>query len=233
MSGDADEAGHSGAGPQASGRRGRRPGSGDTRGRILQSARATFADRGFDGTTIRDVAARAGVDAALVHHYFGTKQQLFVAAMEFPIEVRTVIPAIAVGPREQIGDRIVAAFVGLWDRPEVRPTLLGIARSATTDPVAATMFRRVLVDGPLQAIAGLLGTPDAPLRATLVGSQLIGIAMARYVAELEPIASMRPEQLATLVGPTLTRYLLGDLGAPSVVVPTGGASASPPTGPFR
>jgi AcrR family transcriptional regulator len=179
-----------------------------------------FADRGIDGTTIRDVAGRAGVDPALVHHYFGTKHQLFVAAMEFPLEIRTVIPAIAMGPREQIGDRIVAGFVGLWDRREVQPTLLGIARSATTDPIAAAMFRRVLVDGPLQAIAGLLGTPDAPLRATLVGSQLIGIAMARYVAELEPIASMRPEQLAALIGPTLTRYLLSDLGE----VPDGGAS---------
>ncbi len=200
-------------------RRGRRPGSGDTRGRILASARAIFAERGFDGTTIRDVAASAEVDPALVHHYFGTKQQLFVAAMEFPIEVRTVMAAIATGPREQLGDRIVARFVGLWDRPEIRPTLLGLARSATTDPVAAAMFRGMLVDGPLHAIAGLLRTPDAPMRATLVGSQLVGIAMVRYVARLEPIASMAADELAALVGPTLTRYLLGDLGA---VGPEGG-----------
>lgn len=194
-------------------RRGRRPGSVDTRGRILASARAIFAERGFDGTTIRNVAARAEVDPALVHHYFGTKQQLFVAAMEFPIEVGTVLAAIATGPREQLGDRIVARFVGLWDRPEIRPTLLGLARSATTDPVAAAMFRGMLVDGPLHAIAGLLMTPDAAMRATLVGSQLVGIAMVRYVAQLEPIASMGADELAALAGPTLTRYLLGDLGA--------------------
>ncbi len=226
--------GQAGAEP-APGRRGRRPGAGDTRGRILASARTTFAERGFDGTTIRDVAARAGVDPALVHHYFGSKQQLFVAAMEFPIEIRTVFPAIAMGPPEQLGDRIVATFVGLWDRPEVRPTLLGIARSATTDSVAAAMFRRVLLDGPLQAIAGLLGTPDASLRATLVGSQLIGLAMVRYVAELEPVASMRPDELAALMGPTLTRYLLGELdpsGAAAGSVPTG-AVPSPPFGPVR
>jgi AcrR family transcriptional regulator len=197
----------------SAGRRGRRPGSGDTRGRVLEAARTTFAERGFDGTTIREVAGRAAVDPALVHHYFGTKQQLFVAAMEFPIDIATAFAAIAVGPRERIGDRIVVTFVGLWDRPEVRPTLLGIARSATTDSVAAAMFRRVLSDGPLQAIADLVGTPDAPVRAALVGSQLIGLAMVRYVAELEPIASLRPEELAKLAGPTLTRYLLGDLGA--------------------
>lgn len=214
----------------AAGRRGRRPGSGDTRGRVLDSARAIFAERGFDGTTIRDVAGRAEVDPALVHHYFGTKQRLFVAAMEFPIEIRTVMPAIAAGSPDQIGDRIIAAFVGLWDRPEVRPTLLGVARSATTDPVAAAMFRGVLVDGPLQAIAGLLGTPDAAMRATLVGSQLIGLAMVRYVAELEPIASMRADELAPLIGPTLTRYLLGDLGAQPG---SSGFPGSAPNGPVR
>ncbi len=226
-------------GASPAGRRGRRPGSGDTRGRILASARAIFAERGFDGTTIRDVAARAEVDPALVHHYFGTKQRLFVAAMEFPIEIGAVIPAIAAGPPERIGDRIIAAFVGLWDRPEVRPTLLGVARSATTDPVAAAMFRGVLVDGPLQAIAGLLATPDAPMRATLVGSQLIGLAMVRYVAELEPIASMRPDELATLIGPTLTRYLLGDLGGlgglggPEAMAGSSGIPGPAPTEPVR
>ncbi|MHB8959462.1 MAG: TetR/AcrR family transcriptional regulator [Candidatus Limnocylindrales bacterium] len=223
-------------GAPPAGRRGRRPGSGDTRGRVLESARAIFAERGFDGTTIRDVAARAEVDPALVHHYFGTKQRLFVAAMEFPIEIGAVIPAIAAGPPERIGDRIIAAFVGLWDRPEVRPTLLGVARSATTDSVAAAMFRGVLVDGPLQAIAGLLGTPDAPMRATLVGSQLIGLAMVRYVAELEPIASMRPDELATLMGPTLTRYLLGDLGrlgGPEAGAGSFGSPGPAPTGPVR
>lgn len=192
-------------------RRGRRPGFSDTRGRIVGAARETFAERGFEGTTIREVASRASVDPALVHHYFGTKEQLFVAAMEFPIDIAAVFAAIAAGPRERIGHRIVVSFVRLWDRPDVRPTLLGVARSATADSVAAAMFRRVLADGPLQAIASIVGTPDAPQRVALVGSQLIGLAMVRYVAELEPIASMPPEHLAALVGPTLTRYLLGDL----------------------
>lgn len=206
-------------------RRGRRPGTGDTRGRVLAAARETFAERGFDGATVRDVAARAGVDPALVHHYFGSKQRLFVAAMEFPVDLSVIFPAIAAGPRELLGERIVAAFVTLWDQPEVLPTLLGIARSATTDPVAAEMFRGVLVQGPLQALGALLDTPDAQTRVALVGSQLIGLAMGRYVARLEPLASLPPEALAVLVGPTLTRYLLGDLGPP--VASTGFGEALP------
>ncbi len=171
-----------------------------------------FAERGFDGTSVRDVAARAGVDPALVHHYFGSKQQLFVAAMEFPVNLGDLFPSIAAGPPEQLGDRIVRTFVALWDRPEVQPTLLGVARSATSDAVAATMVRGILVDGPLEAIASLMRTPDAALRASLVGSQLIGLAMARYIARLEPITSTSSDELGRLVGPTLTRYLRGDLG---------------------
>lgn len=194
-------------------RPGRRPGSADTRGRILEAARAAFADLGFEGATVRRIAARAGVDPALVHHYFGSKQRLFVAAMEFPVDVGATFAALAAGPRETIGERIVRTFVDVWDRPEVRPTVLGLVRSATTDPVAAAMFRRLLAEGPLLALASAVEAPDAGLRATLVGTQLIGIAMARYVARLEPIASLGPDELATAIGPTLTRYLLGDLGA--------------------
>ena len=196
----------------ATGRRtGRRPGSDDTRGRILGAARAAFADHGFDGATVRDVAARAGVDPALVHHYFGSKQRLFVAAMQFPVDVAAVVPAILRGPREGLGERFVRFVVETWDRPEVRPMLLGVVRSAATDATAAAMMRAVLADGPLLAIATAIDLPDARLRASLAGSQLIGIAMARYVVGIEPLASMSPAELAAAVGPALERYFTGDL----------------------
>jgi AcrR family transcriptional regulator len=209
-------AGPAGAGPGPGLRTGRRPGSGDTRGRILVAAREAFADHGFDGATVRDVASRAEVDPALVHHYFGSKQRLFVAAMEFPVDVTQVFASLAAGPHDSLGERMVQTIVEIWDRPEVRQLLVGIARSATTDPVAAVMFRQVLVDGPLRAISAVVESPDADLRATLVGTQLIGLAMARYVAGLEPVASMDAASLARLVGPTVTRYLTADLGpAPS------------------
>lgn len=195
------------------GRSGRRPGSADTRGRILAAARASFGERGFDGATIRDVAGRASVDPALVHHYFGSKQRLFVAAMDFPPEFQGAIPGLLAGSRDDLGERLVRFVVSLWDVPPVRPLLAGLLRSATTDPVAAAMLRRLLTDGPFLALAAAIDRPDAELRAVLVGTQLIGLAMARYVVGVEPIASASPEDLARWVGPTVQRYLTGDIDA--------------------
>jgi AcrR family transcriptional regulator len=193
-------------------RTGRRPGSSDTRDRILVAARTAFGELGFEGATIRGVASRAGVDPALVHHYFGTKQQLFVAAMEIPPDVMTAIPRALDGPPDELGERIARNLLELWDSPAMRPLMLGIVRSATTDPVAAGMFRQVLAEGPFLAMARATDRPDADLRATLVGSQLVGLAMARYIVKVDPIASADREVLARALGPTLQRYLTGDLG---------------------
>lgn len=193
-------------------RTGRRPGSADTRGRILAAARAAFGERGYDGATVRDVAARASVDPALVHHYFGTKQQLFLAASEFPVDVAEVVPRLLAGPRDGMGERFVRFVVELWDRPEVQPLLMGIVRSASTDKVAAGMMRRLLAEGPFLALARAIDLPDARLRATLAGTQLMGLVLARYVILVEPLATMTPAELATMLGPTMDRYLAGDLG---------------------
>jgi AcrR family transcriptional regulator len=192
-------------------RTGRRPGSEDTRGRILVAARETFGERGFEGASVRDIAGRAGVDAALVHHYFGSKQRLFLAACEFPVDVAQVVPRILAGPREGMGERLVRYVVGMWDRPEVRPLLMGIIRSATTDPVAAGMARRLLAEGPFLALARAVDLPDAEMRANLAGTQLIGLAIARYVIGLEPVASMSSDEVAAAVGPTIERYLIGEV----------------------
>jgi AcrR family transcriptional regulator len=193
-------------------RTGRRPGSSDTRDRILAAARAAFGELGFEAATIRGVAARAGVDPALVHHYFGTKQRLFVAAMEIPADTAAIIPRAMEGPPEQFGERIARHVLELWDSPAMHSLMLGIVRSAATDPVAAGMFRQVLAEGPFLALARATDRPDADLRATLVGSQLVGLAMARYIVKVDPIASADREVLARAIGPTLQRYLTGDLG---------------------
>jgi AcrR family transcriptional regulator len=198
-------------GPAPGRRTGRRPGSRDTRATILAAARAAFAERGFEGASIRDIAARARVDGALVHHYFGTKQQLFLAASEFPVDPAEIVPRILAGPRETMGERVVLGVVGLWDLPATRPLLMGIIRSAATDPVAAGMARRLLAEGPFLALARAVDLPDAELRATLAGTQLIGLAMARYLIGLEPVASMTADELAAAIGPTITRYLTGDV----------------------
>jgi AcrR family transcriptional regulator len=193
---------------------------------VLQAARTSFGDRGFDGATIRDVAARAGVDPALVHHYFGSKQQLFLAAMEFPLDLPTMVPRLLDGPRDELGERFVRLVLELWETPAVRPLLLGVVRSATTDPVAAAMLRQLLAEGPFLALARTIDQPDAALRATLAGSQLIGLALARYVVAVEPLASAPPEVLVRALAPTLQRYLTGDLadaGRPASPTGAGGA----------
>jgi AcrR family transcriptional regulator len=173
-------------GAPAGKRTGRRPGSEDTRATILGAARDAFGERGFDGSSIRDIAARAGVDAALVHHYFGSKQRLFIAASEFPVDVSVVVPRVLAGPVETMGERFVRA----------------------------TMLRTMLAEGPLGAIAGTIGGHDAPARAALAGSQLVGLVLARYVVAMEPIASMTPDELAASVGPTIGRYLVGETVLP-------------------
>jgi AcrR family transcriptional regulator len=197
-------------------RSGRRPGSGDTRADILAAAQASFGERGFEGATIRGIGTRAGVDPALVHHYFGSKQQLFVAAMEFPIDVATMIPQLLDGPTDEVGERLVRLILEAWESPTVRPLLLGVLRSATTDPVAAAMLRQLLDEGPILALARSIDRPHASLRATLAGSQLIGLALARYVVGVEPLASATPEALVRAVGPTIQRYLAGHVAIDEV-----------------
>ncbi len=191
---------------------GRRPsGSGDTRARILDAARQAFGEHGFDGATLRDVATRASVDPALIHHYFGSKQRLFVAAIELPVDFAVTVPALVGGPPDRLGERFVRFVLDLWGRPEVRPLVLGLLRSAATDPVARAMLRRLAEQGPLVALAGALDRPDAPLRASLAGSQLVGLMMARFVVGVEPLASVDRETVERAMGPTIQHYLTGDL----------------------
>lgn len=193
-------------------RMGRRPsGSGDTRARILDAARQAFGEHGFDGATLRDVATRASVDPALIHHYFGSKQRLFVAAIELPVDFAVTVPALVGGPPDRLGERFVRFVLDLWGRPEVRPLVLGLLRSAATDPVARAMLRRLAEQGPLVALAGALDRPDAPLRASLAGSQLVGLMMARFVVGVEPLASVDRETVERAMGPTIQHYLTGDL----------------------
>ena len=201
------------AGTRAGGRRtGRRPGDTGTREDILTAAREAFAERGYDGATVRGVAHQAGVDPALVYHYFGSKQQLFVAAMELPYEWRQVLPLVLDGPREQIGERLVRTLLTYWEDPRVSPLFRGIVRSAATDPVAAGMVRRMMAEGPFALLAQHVGTPDADLRAMLMASHVMGIALLRYVLEVEPLASASVDQVSRMVGPVVQRYLATPVG---------------------
>lgn len=193
-------------------RTGRRPGSAGTRERIEGAARELFGERGFDATTIRAVAARSEVDPALVHHYFGSKERLFVAVMELPFDPSIAVALLAGGDLEGVGERIVHFALDTWDRPEVRPILLGILRSAAADPGAARMLRELLISRFLAQFATHVDRPNPELRVALAGSQIVGLAMARFIVGIEPIASADNATLARAVGPTVERYLLGDIG---------------------
>jgi AcrR family transcriptional regulator len=186
-------------------RTGRRPGVSGTREAILDAARRAFAEHGYQHATIRGVADLAGVDPALVHHYFGTKQELFVAAVQLPVNPVEQLMAVLNEDSDQAGRRMVETFLSVWDHAATQSPLLALIRSAVGDEHAAALGQ----------IAHRLGGADASLRATLVGSQVIGLAMARYIVKVEPLASASRTQVVAAVGPTLQRYLTGDLADPA------------------
>jgi AcrR family transcriptional regulator len=200
---------------------GRRPGPVDTRGEILAAARAEFAGLGYDGASIRGIARSAGVDPALVHHYFGTKQNLFVAAVEIPVNPIEAFITLVSEDRETLGERLLTLFLSVWDRADNRSPVLALIRSAVSEERAAAMLREFITEEILGRVARELGTPDATLRTSLVASQLVGLIMSRYVIRLEPLASTPSEVLVAAVGPTLQRYLTGDVGA--AARPAGGS----------
>ena len=201
------------AGPHEGGgrRSGRRPGDSTTRGGILEAALASFAEHGYDRATIRDIAARAAVDPALVIHYFGSKEALFGEALQLPLAPGEVLArGIAAGP-EHVGATVVRAFLDSWEPPETRARLMAMLRSALTNETAMGMMRDFLVREVFGPITEALGVPDARLRATLVGSQFIGLSIMRYAGHIEPLASASVDQLVAALGPTVQRYLTGDL----------------------
>ncbi len=226
--------------PGRSRRSGRRGGDSGTREAILAAARTRFGDLGYDGATIRGIAADAGVDAALVHHFFGTKERLFAAAMRLPLVPGEIVAgALAPGAREpgrSLGEHLLRTVLGAWDVAEMRATFLGLLRSAVSSEQAASMLREFATEAILGRIAGAAGagaasagdgagaapgaeeaagtrtpSPEAQFRAALVASQVLGLALTRYVLGLEPLVRACTDDLAAAIGPTLERYLSGDI----------------------
>jgi len=200
-------------------RTGRRAGDSGTRAAILDSARGQFAEHGYDGATIRAIAAAAGVDPALVHHFYGSKERLFAAAMQLPVVPSEVITAaLADGarrPGELVGTHLVRSALALWESAAMRGPFQGLLRSAVTSDRAAAMLREFLTEAILGPVASAaVGTdPDStPFRASLVASQMLGLALTRYVLQFGPVAAASPEELAAAIGPTIDRYLTGDIG---------------------
>ncbi|MER6346099.1 TetR/AcrR family transcriptional regulator [Streptomyces sp. NPDC001595] len=186
------------------------PGSGDTRDRILGAAREEFSERGYEKTSVRGIAKAADVDPALVHHYFGTKEQVFQAAVETVFAPALRAPdVIFEGPDDEVGERFARFLFGVWENPVTRTPLLAVLRSAVNNEVAAAVFRRLVSHQLLRRVAARLGLPDAELRAELAAAQLVGVAMLRYVIKLEPLASTDVEVIIERVAPVVQSHLTG------------------------
>ncbi|GIV01130.1 MAG: TetR family transcriptional regulator [Actinomycetota bacterium] len=186
---------------------GRRPGASGTREAILAAARSRFAELGYEGATIRAIAADAGVDPALVHHYFGTKEQLFAAAVGFPFVPSEVLAGALRAEPERMGEAIARAVLAAWEDPATREAAMGLLRAAASNERAAAMLRGFVEASVIGPISRATHAPDATFRAALVASQMVGLALARYLVRVEPLASASPEELVRRVGPTLQRYL--------------------------
>jgi AcrR family transcriptional regulator len=196
-------------------RTGRRAGPNRTRAAILTAARSAFTARGYDAVSIRAVARDADVDPALVHRFFGSKEALFVAAMELPVAPSQLAAALLADGLEGLGERIVETFLAVNDTPGAVTPLLALLRGAVSNEQAATMLREFVSTEILGRIAAC-AAPDQPeLRAALAGSQIVGLAMARYVVRIPQAADAEASHLAACIGPTIQRYLTGTLPAPA------------------
>lgn len=190
-------------------RRGRRSGGEDTRAALLDAARSVFAEQGYQGATVRGIAARAGVDPAMVNHWFGGKQGLFAATIELPFEPEELVDHLVGGDVTTLAERVIRTFVTLWDTHEGRFATLIL--SVASQEMAAKMMAEFFAGTLFGRIAATVGTDQSDMRAALCGTQVAGLGLVRYVLKLEPVASADVETLVRMVAPTLHRYLTDDL----------------------
>ena len=195
-------------------RTGRRKGSPDTRETILAAARDAFADRGFEGASIRGIATSAGVDPALVHHYFGTKNQLFIDAMQFPLDPAVLLPQVAAAGLDGFGERLMRTMLAVWDSKAGGPAAAFI-RSAVSNETMARLLREFVIQRILRRMSKELpiDPAEAPWRLMMVASQVAGLIMVRYIIKIEPMASAPPETVVALFAPTIQRYITDPLSA--------------------
>ncbi|WP_166845446.1 TetR/AcrR family transcriptional regulator [Isoptericola sp. BMS4] len=194
------------------GRRGRRPGGSDTRGAVLAAARAEFLERGYEAASLRAVARRAGVDPGTVRHWFGDKTHLLTATLGLAdVDPASIARAVAEGgPVETMGERLVRAVLEVWDADEGDTVRLMIP-AVLSDPGLRALLPQFLGAEVLGPLVRRLGVDDARLRTSLVASQMSGLLLTRYLVPVEPLAALPPARAAALVGPTVQRYLTGEL----------------------
>ncbi|MDN5766038.1 MAG: TetR family transcriptional regulator [Humibacillus sp.] len=195
--------------PAATGRRGRRPGGDDTRGVIIEAARSAFAAKGYDRASLRGIARDAGVDPALVHHYFkGGKAELFAETLAVPINPAALVERIITGDPDRLGWRVIETFLAVWDAPERRETLTALIRSSMTTDESARMLREYLGREVFGRIAAATGVSDPELGGALAASQVVGMAVMRYIVKVPALAEASNEQVVARLGPVLQHYLM-------------------------
>jgi AcrR family transcriptional regulator len=188
------------------GRAGRRPGPTQTKDAIVAAARAQFAGRGYTGTTVRSVAEAADVNPALIHHYFGSKDQLFLAALSLPINpAEVIVQLLAAGPRSEFPERFVRAFIAAWRDPAAGQALQAVLRRAVSDEGSAALIRDLAENVLLTRAADALGVPK--MRIALAMSHLIGLVLGATILHIEPLASASEDELVDLLAPAIRSYL--------------------------
>lgn len=188
-------------------RRGRPRGGSDSRDRIIAAAIDEFGELGYDAATMRAIAARAGVDSALLHHYFGTKADLFTASIGVPIRPDVDIPALLAAERADFGPHVVRYVLEQWEKPEMSRRGVVLLRAAIGNRLTTPLLAGFLSRELLGRIAAQLDVPDADFRAGLVASQMAGLLMTRYVLKLAPVVEASVDELVERIGPTVQRYL--------------------------
>jgi AcrR family transcriptional regulator len=200
-------------------RRGRPRGGGNTREDVLAAARRVFAERGYEGATLRAIAAQAGVDPAMVRHFFGDKGGLFRAALHLPFDPAPALAVVVAGGVDGLGERLVRFFLSVWEADDGPSPFVAFLRGAADHEESRTMLHDLLTRTLFPVLSSALADPDegpgngtdALLRVVLCGSQIVGLGMARYVVRVEPLATMPVERLVALYAPTLQRYLTAEL----------------------
>jgi AcrR family transcriptional regulator len=191
-------------------RTGRRPGPSTSRGAILEAARRCFAQAGYDGASLRGIAAEAGVDPAVVLHFFGSKHGLFTSAVGWPFDPAVIGSQLAAGGTDGLAARLARVFLGFWEDPRTRGPLLALLRSAMTHEPSARLLREFVERELFAPIASLVTGPDAQLRLELAAGHLVGLAVLRYALAIEPVASASVDELVPLITPSLAPYLEPD-----------------------
>jgi AcrR family transcriptional regulator len=204
--------------------RGRRPGAGDTRGQILAAARDTFAEHGFEAATVRGIAQRAGVDPAMIHHWFGTKEKLFQAVVDAPLDPRDALAEGAPDDPALLGEHVVRTLLRVWDSPSGSAGL-AVLRASLRSSRGSALLREFLLSRVVRTVVAPLGLDDeeALWRGNLAATQLAGLVMVRYLLVLEPLASASHDDVVAAVAPQVQHYLTGAVPARTTSVPVAGA----------